>query len=107
MKQSADNPQAVTPRQPKAKYTPGPWRVDHHFYCHSHVLSGDKILFQTQCENSGVSEESKANVHLIAAAPELLQALNKAIAYLVNPQAFDSVELGKDWLRLKTKAEGK
>jgi hypothetical protein len=38
--------------------------------------------------------------------PELLDALNKAIAYLANPQAFDEEELGRQWFALKAKATG-
>lgn len=60
-------------------HTPGPWRVDHHYSCHSLVLAGSAVLFQTNCErgHDGETEESKANARLIAAAPDMLASLKE------------------------------
>lgn len=60
------------------KHTPGEWEVDNRFSCHSYVKAGARILFQTECNRAGESEESKANAQLIAAAPEMLSALKAA-----------------------------
>jgi hypothetical protein len=53
----------------------------------------------------GGEEVAAANARLIATAPDLLWALNQAIAFLANPQAFDKDELGKQWMALKARAE--
>ncbi|HBN5384579.1 TPA: hypothetical protein MDG15_000070 [Citrobacter freundii] len=72
------------------KGTPGPWRFDENT-----TFSGDPIFYVSQDENakytpnySDVSQTccgenkdiQKANAHLIAAAPELLEALQDFMA---------------------------
>ena len=58
------------------KHTPGPWRVDY-----MTVLAGTKNLV-AECASMAVGEsESKANARLIAAAPEMLEALKTILAH--------------------------
>lgn len=86
------------------KHTPGPWEAKN--FCSppetSYVVDshGELLVGATKKINP-------ADARLIAAAPDLLWALNQAIAYLANPPAFDTDELGKDWWALKAKAEGR
>ena len=62
-------------------HTPGPWNAE--TFC---VWAGDKYVAATQ---TGIpEEEQQANAKLIAAAPELLEALKAAKQYL----AFHSSE---------------
>lgn len=60
-----------------AKATPGPWNAGISEYT-QHVFSADGIL----CEPRGASIETRsANACLIAAAPELLEALKQLLSY--------------------------
>ena len=78
-----------------AQHTPGPWRVEVWDYpCATpprqelNVQTADRLLATLQCDFSEENPfiiphaEANANARLIAAAPELLEALNKAVAYL-------------------------
>lgn len=69
----------------KAKHTPGPW-----VYCYTGTSNAEMFRIKTNArrEQSGIarvfswtdhSEESKENARLIAAAPELLEALDQLI----------------------------
>ncbi len=56
-----------------AKHTPGPWEVDHDaIYC---AGSGDTIA-----EIDFARDEYSANARLIAASPDLLEALEAMVA---------------------------
>lgn len=57
----------------KQQHTPGPWRVND--INRNTVTSGMMII--SKCTSTGLlfTEEDKANARLIAAAPELLEAL--------------------------------
>ena len=97
----------------KYSFTPGPW------VCHSGMVYKDGSDVFPKGDNNGipiasmhrepgngtVPVERDANAHLIACAPELLTVLNQAIAYLVNPNAFDKEVLEEDWRALKQKAD--
>lgn len=73
-----------------AKHTPGPWKIEG-YYPHSNIaLPASKLHFAVRDEHSnvmaltgGVGEadhyESEANAALIAAAPELLAALETCL----------------------------
>jgi hypothetical protein len=88
-----------------SKHTPGPWT-------HDFKLSNGFIPFGTVDSDRGAicfvtlqSEEVQANTRLIAAAPELLEALKSYIATM-SP---NSVEADEKWLIAKAaiaKAEG-
>ena len=55
------------------KHTPGPWRyVDGYFNCEVRV--GNKIVLSYE---HNPSDENRANARLVAAAPELLEVLER------------------------------
>lgn len=58
----------------ESKHTPGPWEVYHNGKC---VGAEDGHILTTEVEGNG-AEEAKANARLIAAAPDLLEALRMA-----------------------------
>lgn len=63
----------------KTPHTPGPWIKEGGTVCQVDTL-------QTICKTSGKDEAAQsANAHLIAAAPELLDALNAAYNALAWP----------------------
>lgn len=59
-----------------SNHTPGPWSAGHTFQKYHAVTCGDgRAVALTGTLFSADSAESIANAHLIAAAPELLEAL--------------------------------
>lgn len=60
-----------------SKHTPGPWQADP-----STGVVFDQVGLAVQTGGRCCSEESQANAQLIAAAPELLEALKNARALL-------------------------
>lgn len=68
----------------KTQHTPGPWRI--HGVTKTTILNeeGKEIYDGANYQNN--FEEAKANAKLIAAAPELLEALKNLVEYL-----------GEDW----------
>lgn len=54
------------------KHTPGPWE---HQHCHTAIVTGNQTLARVYHGEGRSFNESKANARLIAAAPELLEAL--------------------------------
>lgn len=65
-----------------AKHTPGPWRIveDGGFRGIFHLGTGRKVAAVIGSIREG--EHIEANAHLIAAAPDLLEALRKVSAAL-------------------------
>lgn len=63
------------------KHTPGPWRcVDTSYHAHDYrLLRSDGLPMPVNAMGANDHSEQRANARLIAAAPELLEAL-KAIA---------------------------
>ena len=71
----------------QSKHTPGPWRVAVGRQGMINVFSNEARSTVASCgnanpENSEISGCNEANANLIAAAPELLEALKKAISGL-------------------------
>lgn len=65
-------------------YTPGPWRVaDEQIQCEKPNQYGNFIVVTCQRE---LTVEDVANLHLIAAAPELLEACRQAL----NPSEYSN-----------------
>lgn len=62
------------------KHSPAPWSIDELVQCSIH--SGDKFIALINDSSSFSRGEHKANAHLIAAAPELLEALIKLTNYV-------------------------
>lgn len=56
----------------KTQHTPGPWESEH---MNTAICAGTKTLARVYHGEGRSLNESKANAHLIAAAPELLDAL--------------------------------
>ena len=71
---------------PAAKHTPGPWRAVElpHYYGRIQEIVAENLRTVAQCElrPAGKREETAANARLIAAAPELLFALEQATKIL-------------------------
>lgn len=70
-----------------AKHTPGPWRVD----AHMNVMYRDGLV-AFPCISGGFPQE--ANARLIAAAPELLEAL---IGLMELESRGRIMPIGKEW----------
>jgi len=93
------------------KYTPGPWVIFDNDAEHKGIdnAEGDLsiILFGVN-DNCGVQgrtkEEAEANARLIACAPELLEALEAAMAYINNCPCDPDIypEQLKAWDKLST-----
>ena len=62
----------------KAEHTPGPWRVAYLDCNRQSVVMGEHIEIATCWHHSvgSIEKEMHANARLIAAAPDLLEALN-------------------------------
>lgn len=74
-----------------SKYTPGPWKFheqgDANFYAIIHFKDRRKYvdwLLALRHNGEQLDFEQKANMLLIAAAPDLLEALDKLLAATVN-----------------------
>ena len=62
-----------------AEHTPGPWRSDSPYVS---VAAGEHRKIVADCDQSFSDDECEANTRLIAAAPELLAALEQALAVI-------------------------
>jgi hypothetical protein len=77
------------------KHTPGPWRVD---YAQG-IMTQDGDAIAYCCEDC--SSTPSPNARLIAAAPDLLEALKAAVAYPITGNWYEQAEAAI------AKAEGK
>jgi hypothetical protein len=75
------------------KHTPGPWNYDRSGYS-LYVNSGRELVTALSMDGKRL-ETSEANARLIAAAPDLLEALKSVIAWLDAPDesAFSDSQL--------------
>jgi hypothetical protein len=66
-----------------SKHTPGPWETDDH-ETHWSIMAGDQHVADVRAFNSPVTTfaEGDANARLITAAPNLLAACERALAWL-------------------------
>ena len=62
------------------KPTPGPWRVEDDRYVYGGYGFFQRIAETEGCTDCSVLDTTLADLHLIAAAPELLEALRAAVA---------------------------
>jgi len=80
-----------TVTETKATHTPGPWRKGDHPF---DIVAGEYTVVATVAsDRQGLNrgrEVSEANARLIAAAPELLQALRGLIGLHDDPTPYDS-----------------
>lgn len=68
-------------------HTPGPWHIDEHA---KHEITTEKgpfwvahVNYHLEVNGELAKKEVEANAHLIAAAPDLLEACQKLLAYHV------------------------
>lgn len=71
----------------KTTHTPGPWEADVHMGRDGFTIAD--MIEPSICEmvSSHSPEEVKANAHLIAAAPDLLDALDRLVEDLIEAHA--------------------
>ena len=60
------------------KHTPGPWHIDFDD-CEADIHSGFGMVAKTMGHGKEQDDEGRANARLIAAAPELLEALEALV----------------------------
>lgn len=87
------------------KFTPGPWRVEvgQDYYApsmqpHVYVSSEETVCAATVVATMGTYggialEQKQANAHLIAAAPELYEALERALNFIANTESEFGIQL--------------
>lgn len=75
----------------KLQHTPGPWKID---LKERTVRSEDSsILFDDSCYNYNDNENMAADARLIAAAPEMLEALiNEANNQIIRAQVVKNID---------------
>lgn len=95
-------------------HTPGPWRIGGS--CRTPVNSKDKHIAMVNYSHRGhitdvIGEEHNANAHLIAAAPELLEALETLYGAIVMSDIYGesriTFEMGEAAEKAIAKAKGK
>lgn len=74
----------------EVKHTPGPWEVSKGFHKNRIADSDDAAIGYAL----GSNDEAEANARLIAAAPEMLEALYEAEEYFDNRADADNDETG-------------
>lgn len=65
------------------QHTPGPWTIENHGSTYIISKPGDGYITRDVCRMDGSTMSAfaqKANAHLIAAAPDLLEALQEIIS---------------------------
>lgn len=81
---------------PKTQFTPGPWLSDEDGAWIRQGTDGVWVAFT--CEQLGsFGRVQKANAHIIAAAPEMYEALSKACAAWDEYDADNSVGVDELW----------
>lgn len=71
------------------KWTPGPWRYDRTNGSPTtgeHMIAGAKPGYLAEVRDCG-SGDVRANTHLIAAAPDLYAALERALNFIANTES--------------------
>lgn len=67
---------------PNTKHTPGPWTTEKRVTTEITIRAADKtVIAGARCDSYLPAYESEANARLIAAAPELLDALETMTGY--------------------------
>ena len=91
----------------ECKWTPGPWqRSGWSVLCQSHTVVCNILPW----DSSGCREEDSANAHLIAAAPELYDSLERVLALWVSgadPEELDIVVATAKVALAKAKGESR
>lgn len=77
------------------KHTPGPWAINEITRQYSgklEIQSGDTHIASVTVGKKGITPEQEANAKLIAAAPELFDALERCLSYLADLN-------GSEWIK--------
>lgn len=69
----------------KNQHTPGPWAVSPY----NNIVSKNGTVAKTEQMPGNDDEERKANAHLIAAAPDLLSALQEMMSVFQDHEQYD------------------
>ena len=91
----------------EVKHTPGPWRYEPQNGSPTtgqHMISGSKPGYLAEVRDCG-SGDVVANAHLIAAAPDMLEALKAALSLIEIAIPFDG-EVNRMVRNAIAKAEG-
>lgn len=98
----------------KTKHTPGPWHVVHNSWEYSSIGSvDDQLICRVEINNASTEKTQdayeiikEANAHLIAAAPELLEALEQLLPKLSQLQDESAFTWPEKIEKLIAKAKG-
>ena len=90
--------------QVHTSFTPGPWVAEEVTY-NILILAAGAVL--TSAGGGFTKEELEANARLIAAAPEMYEALNAVRHFLAKDDGRDEVALGLTVMSALHNAEGK
>ena len=85
------------------KYTPGPWRINKRASGVVEDVNGRVVAscsgYTTNADNGEHIEENHANTHLIAAAPDLLEALKNCVTdagqLLTQPERLERIKFAQ------------
>jgi hypothetical protein len=83
------------------RHTPGPWKIETNTLGCKNITSGTEFFTCTEIGwTHGVADETEdvANAHLIAAAPDLLSALQNLTDFCVRVLAWDKHTTGRNFL---------
>lgn len=95
-------------------YTPGPWKIHggpahlrHHMAIIDSIPDVDgKIVANCICHMAGTNDDIEANARLIAAAPDMLEALQKANRYLAEMAMNGGPKQGDEGMDEWSEAQG-
>lgn len=96
----------------QTKHTPGPWSSDWQFIVANDPNGVHPDIYIAEISESddegrvASDEQQQANARLIAAAPELLKALEDALAYMVDYKKCQNEGLLNDMRAAIAKAKG-
>ena len=92
------------------KHTTGPWALDARATCHVVGVNNRSVCsaggYSDNCSDGAYILENEANARLIAAAPELLEALENIIATDGNPCAITKCKAETKAIAAIAKAKG-
>ncbi len=81
-----------------SKHTPGPWRIEG--AGHMHAAGSTALMHENYCIAVFRGVDSDANARLIAAAPDLLDALRLAEGFIAD-RVPNTAEMAHVWLTIR------
>ena len=89
------------------KWTQGPWEKESFALSEEILAPGNKLVSIVQSRHCDSPEEMRANAHLIAASPELYEALfNMMEIYYGRAEQSHPGQMAKDAMKALAKARG-